>query len=110
MKLTIKEIERMNTLLRTCKKYSGPHVPAGHAKHSYCSTYSDKFIEAAAELWALYRNAGVSLPEKQMSEDFNDRGIENTARTAMSITHTKYLYDNHLKPIVMANLQNRNAS
>lgn len=108
MKLTILEIERMNSLLRSCKKHSGPRLPNGHGKHSYCSTYSDEFIEAAAQLWQMYRNAGIAHPEKQMAKDFNDNNIENTARTAMSVASAKYLYTAHLKPIVMANLQNRN--
>lgn len=41
-------------LLQICRENQGERVPPGHPMTTFATTYSDEFIEAAAELWLRF--------------------------------------------------------
>lgn len=90
------DIERKR-LLDVCKSHSGEYRPAHHGSGSWATTYSDDFIEAAAELWQISQTAGLLYPQFQMSKDFKASGISTCRYSDFSVQRVEYLYKAHLK-------------
>ena len=84
-------------LIDICKKSQGEHLPFHHGSGSWATTYSNKFLDAAAELYVLYENNGSYWPISNLSSAFKDAEILSCRGSAMSIDRVEYLYKTHLQ-------------
>ena len=89
--------KRVKDLLDICKKSQGEHLPLHHGSGSWATTYSNQFLDAAAELYVLFENNGSRWPILNLSNEFKDAGILSCRGARMSIDRVEYLHNTHLQ-------------
>jgi len=97
MKLSSKDHVRACELIEHCKKYQGEYIPGDHGSGSWATTYSNQFIEASAEMCAIFKRSGSNLPVFTLSQYFKNAGIRSCRGSVMNIDKVEYLYKTHLK-------------
>lgn len=86
---------RIEELIKICKESQGEYLGAGHGPGSWATTYSLKFIYAAAELYCIFDSNGYAAID-ELSSCFKKEGILSCRRTTMSFSKVQYLYQTHL--------------
>lgn len=97
MKLDNKDKKRLMELIEICKKYQGEYIPGDHGPGSWATTYSNQFIEAASEMYAIYKMAGSYWPIFSLSKDLKGAGVRSCRGSIMSTDRVEYLYNTNLK-------------
>lgn len=98
MKLSEKDEAKIIELIETCKKYQGEYLDAHHGPGSWATSYSNQFIDAAAELCNIFIKSGIRWPVIYLSKYLSEAGIRSCRGQKMSIEKAEYLYNTHLKP------------
>lgn len=97
MKLPAKDKKKLDKLTEKCKKSQGEYVLSTHGEGSWATTYSYEFIDAAAEIYVLFKKAGAYSPIGAMATHFMENDIKSCRGSKMFTERVQYLYDKHLK-------------
>ena len=100
MNITGKDKQRIKELVAVCKKSQGEHLPAHHGSGSWATTYSNDFINAAAEICSIVQKNGHEIPFWIMSRYFKQAGILSCRGSEFTSDIVKYLYTTHLRNLV----------
>lgn len=96
MKLRHRDKQKIDDLIEVCKKYSGEYIPGGHGSGSWATTYSNQYINATAELYAIFEKNGCGSPINMLSKYLIDAGVRSCRGGVMNIKKVEYLYQTHL--------------
>ena len=94
-KLSDEQKKRETELLAVCKEWSGEYLPTHHGKGSWATTYSNEFVNAAADLCLLYKDVGCSWGHETILHLYvalRDQGIQSCRGGVFNFDTTKYLY------------------
>ncbi len=91
--------QRIQELLEICKNNQGEYIPSHHGSGSWATTYSNKFINAAAEIFQLL-DGFQAYKEFQLSQLFIENNIYSCRGGKMTISKVEYLYKTHLESIL----------
>jgi hypothetical protein len=105
MKLNKNDEKREVELLTICKTKQGEFLLPGSGSGSWATTYSDEFINSAAELYSLYKKCGSYHPQHQLSQRFRELGIKSCRGAEMSLDKVKYLFKKHLSQKIQDGIQ-----
>ncbi len=97
MKISEGAQSRLNELIEICKEKQGEYLEAHHGPGSWATTYSNEFINAAAEMYVIYKRSGSYWPISDLSSALLDAGVRSCRGSSMGIDRTEYLYQTHLK-------------
>lgn len=97
MRLSSKDHLRVDELIEICKKHQGEYIPGDHGSGSWATTYSNQFIEASAEMYAIFERSGSDWPVLTLSQYLKSAGIRSCRGSIMNIDKVDYLYITHLK-------------
>lgn len=88
---------RIIELLNQCKKYQGEYIPSDHGTGSWATTYSNEFIDAAAEIYYIFESSYLFKAKSELSKLFISNNIYSCRGSVMDLDRVEYLYDKHLK-------------
>lgn len=97
MKIDPSDEKRIKELVEVCKKHQGEHLDAHHGSGSWATTYSNFFINAAAEMFVIYEKNGSYWPIGALSRRFQEAGVRSCRGSVMTSGRVEYLYKTHLK-------------
>ena len=86
-------------LLDVCRESQGEYRLSHHGPGSWATTYSNEFIQAAADLFLLYKKNGLR-PITCMVMGFQRAGVQSCRGGRMTGTKVEYLFNAHLRHIV----------
>lgn len=95
MRVSRDDLSRLNELVEICKEKQGEYLEAHHGPVSWATTYSNEFINAAAEFF--FERSGSCWPITNLSRALQDAGVRSCRGSRMGIDRTEYLYKTHLK-------------
>jgi len=84
-------------LIKICKQYQGEYIPGDHGPGSWATTYSNQFIDASAEMYAIFKKSDSYWPILELSQHLTDAGIRSCRGSIMNTDRVEYLYNIHLK-------------
>tara|TARA_B110000091_G_C13528839_1_gene355521 strand:- start:306 stop:620 length:315 start_codon:yes stop_codon:yes gene_type:complete len=97
MKVSTENELRLLELIDICKKHQGEHLDAHHGSGSWATSYSNFFIDAASEMYVIYKKSGSLNPIFKLSQDFQKAKIRSCRGSVMCSDKVQYLYKSHLK-------------
>jgi hypothetical protein len=78
-------------LLEICRSYSGEYIPPGHPKTTFATTYSNQFVEAAAELYQRYHADNPRTAINRLYVALRDAKIPSCRGGVMTFSKVEYL-------------------
>ncbi|MCK0152930.1 hypothetical protein MWU49_04390 [Alcanivorax sp. S6407] len=101
---------RIEALIKICKAHQGEYLEPHHGIGSWATTYSENFLNAAAEIVFLYRKSGHPWPLIGFSKLMMGHGIRSCRGKEMNFDRAEYLYNIHLSRRVRALSTNKHSS
>ena len=88
---------RFDELLEVCKQSQGEYLGADHGKGSWATSYSNEFIKASLDLYAIFKSSSIGDPVYMLSDIFKEYGIKSCRRSIMSIDKAECLVKTYLE-------------
>jgi hypothetical protein len=89
--------DRFDELLEACKRSQGEYLGADHGKGSWATSYSNKFIKASLELYAIFKSSSIGDPVYMLSDIFKIHEIKSCRGSIMSIDKAEYLVKTYVE-------------
>ncbi|MDF1724977.1 MAG: hypothetical protein P1U59_10670 [Alcanivorax sp.] len=93
---------RIEALIQICKAHQGEYLEPHHGIGSWATTYSENFLDAAAEIIFLYGKSGHPWPLIGFSKLMMGHGIRSCRGKELNFDRAEYLYNTHLSRRVRA--------
>ena len=93
--LRLADLRYRDDLVDRCRESQGEYLDAWHPKTSWATTYSNQFVDAVVELYALHVWRGYREPLAEVSKLLIEAGIRSCRGSVMNDVQMKYLEDTY---------------
>jgi hypothetical protein len=89
--------DRFDELLDVCKRSQGEYLGADHGKGSRATSYSNEFIKASLDLYAIFKSSSIGDPVYMLSDILKIHEIKSCRGSIMSIDKAEYLVKTYVE-------------
>jgi hypothetical protein len=100
MRIPTTDLRYRDDLLDICHASQGEYLDAWHPPTSWATRYSNKFVEAIAALYGLYRANGFEDPHFEILALLEERGVRACRGGVITAVQLKYVFEQYQIPVL----------